>query len=192
MAEYVFLTTERLVLRPFAEADLDDVLALHGDPEVMRFINGGRPASRTTIRDEILPRLTRHHATFGTRGFWAAEDRTTGRFLGWFELRPLADDGPEVVELGYRLHRFAWGRGHATEGARALVHKGFTELGVRRVIAQTMAVNTASRRVLEKTGLTYVRTFHEDWPDPIAGAEHGEVEYALTETDRHRRLRQAP
>ncbi|GAB3983094.1 GNAT family N-acetyltransferase [Actinoallomurus acanthiterrae] len=190
MAEHVFLTTERLVLRPFTEADLDDVLALHGDPEVMRFIDGGRPASRTAIRDEALPRLMRHHASFG--GFWAAEDRTTGRFLGWFELRPLADDRPEVVELGYRLHRFAWGRGHATEGARALVRKGFTELGVRRVVAQTMAVNTASRRVLEKTGLTYVRTFYEDWPDPIAGAEHGEVEYALTETDWRRRLGQAP
>src|SRR4051812_10989381 len=158
----------------------------------MRFINGGRPASRDAIRDETLPRLMRPRPSFGPRGFWAAEDRTTRRFLGWFELPPLADDGPEVVELGYRLHRFAWGRGHATEGARALVRTGFTELGVRRVVAQTMAVNTASRRVLEKTGLTYVRTFHEDWPDPIEGAEHGDVEYALTETDWRRRLRQTP
>ena len=61
-----------------------------------------------------------------------------------------------------------------------MIRKGFTELGVRRVFAETMAVNLASRRVMEKSGLEYVRTFHQDWPDPIAGTEHGEVEYALT------------
>jgi RimJ/RimL family protein N-acetyltransferase len=54
---------------------------------------------------------------------------------------------------------------------------------VRRVFAQTMAVNTASRRVMEKAGLAHVRIFHEDWPDPIEGAEHGEVEYSLTKAD---------
>ena len=63
-----------------------------------------------------------------------------------------------------------------------MIRKGFTELGARRVFAETMAVNLASRRVMEKSGLRYVRTFHEDWPDPIAGSERGEVEYALEKT----------
>ena len=84
-------------------------------------------------------------------------------------------------ELGYRLRRSAWGKGYATEGSRALIRKGFTELGVRRVVAETMAVNTASRRVMEKAGLTLVRTFHQEWPDRIPGDEHGDVEYALTQ-----------
>jgi RimJ/RimL family protein N-acetyltransferase len=57
---------------------------------------------------------------------------------------------------------------------------GFTELGVQRVVATTMAVNRSSRRVLGKIGLQYVHTFHLDWPDPLDGSEHGEVEYALT------------
>jgi RimJ/RimL family protein N-acetyltransferase len=61
----------------------------------------------------------------------------------------------------------------------ALVRKAFTELGVQRVFAETMAVNHGSRRVLEKAGLVHVRTFHPDWDEPLDGAEHGEVEYAL-------------
>ncbi len=92
-------------------------------------------------------------------------------------------DNPERVDLGYRLRRSAWGKGHATEGSRALIRKGFAELGVRRVVAETMAVNAASRRVMEKAGLTYVRTFHKEWPWRIEGDEHGEVEYALTKAD---------
>jgi RimJ/RimL family protein N-acetyltransferase len=78
-------------------------------------------------------------------------------FLGWFEFRPLDDDSSAVVELGYRLNKAAWGRGYATDGARALMDKGFTELAVERVTANTMAVNQASRRVMEKSGLS-VRT----------------------------------
>ncbi len=89
--------------------------------------------------------------------------------------------------LGYRLRRSAWGKGYAKEGSRALIRKGFTELGVQRVVAETMAVNTASRRVMEKAGLTYVRTFHQEWPERIEGEEHGDVEYALTKSDWERR-----
>lgn len=72
------------------------------------------------------------------------------------------------------------GKGYATEGARALIHKGFAELGARRVIAQTMAVNLASRRVLEKGGLKLVRIFHQPWPYPVPGRDLGDAEYALS------------
>ncbi len=68
-------------------------------------------------------------------------------------------------------------------GARALIDKGFAELGVRRVWAQTMAVKTASRRVMEKAGLRYIRTFHAHFDDPLPGTEHGEVEYELRLAD---------
>jgi RimJ/RimL family protein N-acetyltransferase len=154
----------------------------------MRFINGGRPASREAIRTRILPRLLHDHPCFGTRGYWAAEEKATGAFLGWFAFRPLDDHDPRVVELGYRLNRAAWGAGYATEGSRALIHKGFTELGVERVTANTMAVNTRSRRVMEKAGLSFVRNFTEDWPEVIEGSEHGDVEYELTR-DAWERLR---
>ncbi|MBG0824131.1 GNAT family N-acetyltransferase [Planomonospora sp. ID91781] len=179
----VFLETERLVLRPFTDADADHLFALDDDPEVMRFINGGRPADHETIRTRVLPRLLRDYPCFGTRGYWAGEEKATGTFLGWFEFRPLDDHSPAVVELGYRLNRAAWGRGYATEGSRALVGKGFTDLGVERVVANTMAVNTRSRRVMEKVGLSFLRNFTEDWPEAIEGSEHGEVEYGLTRAD---------
>jgi len=107
-------------------------------------------------------------------------EKESGRFLGWFHYRPGEGAGELEPELGYRLHRFAWGRGYASEGSRALVDHGFRELGVQRVTAETMAVNVASRRVMEKAGLHCVRTFHADWPYRIPGDEHGDVEYALT------------
>ncbi|MEV6438505.1 GNAT family N-acetyltransferase [Streptomyces anulatus] len=175
-----FLETDRLVLRPVTDADAPGLLALDNDPAVMRYINGGRPTSPEDIRDRTLPRLLHDHPCTGTRGFWAAREKDTGAFLGWFELRPLDDHDPAVAELGYRLNRAAWGRGYATEGARALVDKGFTDLGIQRVTANTMAVNTGSRRVMEKTGLTFLRAYTEDWPEAIEGSEHGEVEYVLT------------
>ncbi|MGP4115334.1 GNAT family N-acetyltransferase [Streptomyces sp. 4N509B] len=178
----VFLETGRLVLRPFVDgdADVERLVALDGDPEVTRFLNGGKPTSREEVRTRTLPRLLHVHPGLGTRGYWAAEERETGAFLGWFEFRPLAEDSAAVVELGYRLRRAAWGRGYATEGSRALVDKGFTELGVERVTANTMAVNVRSRRVMEKAGLSFVRAYTGDWPEAIPGSEHGEVEYALT------------
>ncbi|MEV1010097.1 GNAT family N-acetyltransferase [Streptomyces sp. NPDC049881] len=166
------LTTDRLDLRPVTDADTDDIAALHADPEVMRFLTGGVPESRADVLAVALPRLRRP-------GYWTARERGTGAFAGWFEL--VAVDGePGTVELGYRLRRAAWGLGYATEGARALVAHGFTELGVRRVTANTMAVNAGSRRVMEKAGLSFVRAYHGDWPERIPGSEHGEVEYAVT------------
>ncbi|KJY41995.1 GNAT family acetyltransferase [Streptomyces sp. NRRL B-1568] len=180
---HVFLRTERLVLRPFTEADVDHLLALDNDSDVMRFINGGRPTSRKAIQAQTLPRLLRDYPCSGTRGYWAAEENATGAFLGWFEFRPLDDHSLAVVELGYRLNKAAWGKGYATEGSRALIDKGFTDLAVERVTANTMAVNTRSRRVMEKAGLSFLRNFTGDWPEAIAGSEHGEVEYELIRAD---------
>jgi RimJ/RimL family protein N-acetyltransferase len=183
----VFLETERLLLRRFTDSDVDNLFELDGDPEVMRFINGGKPTPHDKIRDDTLPRFLRSYERFEGLGVWATIERSTGEFLGWFEFYPWKDAGPEEVELGYRLRRSAWGKGYATEGSRALIQKGFAELGVRRVVAETMTVNTASRRVMEKAGLRYIRTFHQEWPDRIEGDEHGDVEYALTRADWERR-----
>ncbi|MEU9837366.1 GNAT family N-acetyltransferase [Streptosporangium sp. NPDC048047] len=177
----IFLETDRLTLRELTGADADHLFELDGDPEVMRYLNGGKPTPREEILDRVLPRMLHRHDVSGHPGYWAAEIRSTGEFIGWFELRPLVEEeAPESVELGYRLRRTAWGKGYATEGSRALVREGFAGLGVERVVARTMAVNTGSRNVMEKAGLRFVRTFHADWPEAIPGSEHGEVEYALT------------
>jgi RimJ/RimL family protein N-acetyltransferase len=178
-AVIVVLRTERLLLRRFTTADEDALVELDGDPVVMRLLTGGRPTPRAVVRDEVLPGILATYDEHPGYGCWAAVRPAGGEFLGWFALQPRADRPGDEVELGYRLRRPAWGHGYATEGSRALVRTAFTELGARLVFAETMAVNTASRRVLEKAGLRLVRTFHLDWADPIPGTEHGEVEYAL-------------
>lgn len=178
----VFLETGRLILRRFTDDDVDDLLGLDEDPEVMRFLTGGKPTLRAVIENKILPRFLSYYESFAGFGVWAAVEKSTGDFLGWFGLQP-SEDGRGEVELGYRLRRSAWGKGYATEGSRALIQKGFTELGVRRVKAETIAVNVASRRVMEKAGLTLTQNFHLGWEEPIPGAEYGEVEYALTRAD---------
>ena len=155
---------------------------MNSDPEVMRYLTGGKSTPREVIRDEIIPFHLGVYQRLDRLGTWAAE--SAGEFLGWFHLRPDAGTDITNVELGYRLRRPAWNKGYATEGSRALIGMGFTDLGVQRVFAQTMTVNTASRRVMEKCGLTLVRTFPYEGTDPIEGAEHGEVEYALTRETR--------
>ena len=178
-----FLETARLVLREFTDsaADVDALFALDDDPEVMRFLNGGRPASRAAIEARTLPRMRAGFPAYGDAvACWAAQERSTGRFVGWFALVPVDPDSPAVADLGYRLRRDAWGRGYATEGAVAVVDKGFRDLGVQTVVADTMTVNARSRRVLEKAGLRFVRPFTAEWPEVIEGSEQGDVEYALT------------
>lgn len=184
----VFLATDRLLLRQFTEDDAANLVDLDSDPEVMRFLTKGRPTPREVVRGEQLPRFLRNYERFdGRRGRWAVIEAASGQFAGWLSLEPPHDGGLHQAELGYRLRRSVWGTGYATEGARALIRKGFTELGVRRVRAQTMAVNLASRRVMEKAGLTYVRTFYLAFDDPIDGTELGEVEYALAKADWERK-----
>ena len=183
----ISLETERLTLRRFTDDDADNLFELDNDPEVMRYLTGGRTTARDVIRDETLPRFLHYYERFDSFGFWAAIEKSSGEFLGWFEFRPQEGGSLDEVELGYRLRRSGWSKGYATEGSQALIHKGFTELGVRRVFAETMAVNTASRRVMEKSGMKLVSAFHQEWPEPIDEAEYGEVEYALTRADWEKR-----
>ncbi|MFJ8913315.1 GNAT family N-acetyltransferase [Amycolatopsis sp. NPDC102389] len=176
----VFLETERLVLRQFTGADVDDLFALYDDPEVMRYLNGGEPADRAEIENVDLPAFLGYYERFPGYGFWAAIEKSSGDFLGWFHFRPLRGHHNDDPELGYRLNRSCWGKGYATEGSLALLEKGFTEFGAKRIWAATMAVNLGSRRVMEKVGMRHVRTYHEQFDHPIPGTEEGEVEYAIT------------
>ncbi len=183
--DLVVLETDRLTLRRFTEADADLLTELDSDPEVTFHITGGIPE----FDDEMLLHWLANYERWPGYGFFAAIEKDSGEFIGWFHLRPEADDDA-VPELGYRLRKAAWGRGYATEGSRALVDKAFGDLGARRVTAFTLAIHGASRRVMEKSGLRFIRLFHGDWPYSIPGDEHGDVEYAITreewEGDRRR------
>jgi RimJ/RimL family protein N-acetyltransferase len=176
----VFLETERLLLRQFDSDDADLLVELDGDPRVMRYITGGAATSRDEVEGEYLPAFLGYYERFPGYGFWAAVEKTTHDFLGWFHYRPSPGAPLDQPELGYRLRCAAWGKGFATEGSRALIARGFGEFDVQRVVASTMAVNTASRRVMEKSGMRLVRSYTADWPVSIPGDEHGGVEYAIS------------
>ncbi|WP_328994564.1 GNAT family N-acetyltransferase [Kribbella sp. NBC_01245] len=171
-----YVETERLAMRQFTLADVELLVDLDSDVEVMRYLTG-QPTPREQIADQDLPAILATYDSHPGLGKWAAYERTTGRFIGWFSLDPGL---PGEAELGYRLRRDAWGFGYAGEGAIALVRKGFAELGLTRINAITMAVNTGSRKVMQKAGLRFVRLFHEHFDDPLPGTEHGEVEYEIT------------
>ncbi len=188
---HVFLETERIVLRRFTEADVDNLFQLDSDPDVMSFLSGGPPTPRDVIKHDILPGMLRYYERGDRYGYWAAIEKATGDFLGWFHFRPAEGASPDEAELGYRLRKAAWGKGYGTEVSRALISKGFAELGVRRVVASTYEDNIGSRRVMEKAGMTLVRTYHLTpqeqlemygitLPELFPGDE---VEYALEKAD---------
>lgn len=164
----VFLETERLILRYFTEADAENLFQLDSDPEVMRFINGGKPTDYQVIQTQVLPKFLGHYEKYGDFGGWAVIEKNNQNFIGWLIFRPaceyrfaaelnLAED--DEIELGYRLCRSSWGKGYATEGSRALINKGFTELDVKKICAWALAKNKASTRVMQKVGLKLEREF---------------------------------
>lgn len=167
-------------LREFTSDDAEALVELDADPEVMRFINGGRPTPLEAVVRETLPEFLADYRDTPGFGHLAATDLADGSFIGWFALTARPERG---AELGYRLRKRFWGEGLATEGARALVDRGFAELGRRRIEASTMAVNHASRRVLEHCGFRLLRTEYGRYSDSIPGAEHGDVDYVLERAD---------
>jgi RimJ/RimL family protein N-acetyltransferase len=177
---HVVVETERLILRQFTADDVDNLVELDGDPDVMRYLTGGRTTPREEIETKTLPAFLGYYERPGGYGFWAVVERSTGEFLGWFHFRPGEGAPDDEPELGYRLRKSAWGQGYAAEGSRALIRRGFSELGVRRVIARTMVANAGSRRVMEKVGMRVLRTYELDGPYLIPGDEHGAIEYAIT------------
>jgi RimJ/RimL family protein N-acetyltransferase len=178
--------TQRLLLVPLADRHLDLEVELDSDPEVLRYLSG-----RAHTRDEVVASHAQRMALARKvpgLGYWMAfGNEQAGDFVGLMMLPPAhgpdQPDDPGVADLGFRILRRYWRQGLATEASRALLRHAFLTVGVRRVIAQTMAVNAASRGVMTAAGLSYARTYYPDWEDPLPGAEQGEVEYELTRAD---------
>lgn len=171
----------RLTFRPLTIADAGLLDSLNRAPGVMKFLDH-HPPTPGYVQTQFVPEKLSLATSFPGYGLWLAHLKTTGSFAGWFSLSPHTLDAGNA-ELGYRLLPQYWGQGLASEGARALLSHAFDQLNAHRVYAVTMAVNLPSRRVMERIGLKYVRTFHEEFNDPLPGTEEGEVEYALTRAD---------
>ncbi|GLY04222.1 MULTISPECIES: GNAT family N-acetyltransferase [Actinoplanes] len=177
-----YLETDRLTLRHFTADDADLLTELDSDPAVMRYLTGGEPTPPDHYRERGLRNILACYEKWnGDFGLFAAYEKGQGAFIGWFHLRPDWDGPLDEVELGYRLRQAAWGNGYATEGSRALLAKGFTELGVRLAWGETMCSNVTSQKVLEKAGMT-VACALETPPDMlmVEGAEQGGLRYEIS------------
>lgn len=147
------LQTPRLLLRHVHPTDQHALGHVFGDAEVMRFGDG--PQDEAWVARWIADRALRSYAERGF-GPYAVVERENQTVVGYCGLFFFSDiNGRPEIEIGYRLARAFWGRGYATEAARAVCDYGFGTLGLPRLVALVDPANTASIRVARKLGMTY-------------------------------------
>ena len=162
------LTTARLLLRRWRDADREPFARLNGDPEVMRHF----PSTLTPAEsDRSIDQFDREFEDRGY-GLWAVE--VTGRFpfIGFVGLHRASFEAhfTPAVEVGWRLDRPYWGRGYASEAARAALGFGFDDLGLDEIVSFTTHGNARSRAVMERLGM--VRDPDDDFDHPSVPAGH--------------------
>jgi ribosomal-protein-alanine N-acetyltransferase len=148
------IETDRLLLRTFTMADLEDLRLIFSDPEVVKYLGSGKPAGRKET-EYALRSIIRHRKRHGY-GRWAVIFKRTRELIGYGGLR-CYHGTPELV---YLLAKSYWGNGLATELAVASLRYGFEKLRFKRIVAMANQANKASHRVLEKVGMTFEKTAH--------------------------------
>jgi len=146
------LHTPRLILRPWSPEDAERLVAILQEPDILRYFPRTDPRPREKVDKYIAHHLS-HWQERGC-GHWAVVTLADGRVIGWNGLEFLPET--EETEVAYLLSKEVWGRGYATEAARAAVHFGFTNCGLEKIIGLTHPENIASARVLEKCGLKLI------------------------------------
>jgi ribosomal-protein-alanine N-acetyltransferase len=153
------LTTPRLVLREFVPGDVDDLFAMDGDPQVMRYLGSGLPPRTREQCADAIARMVAGGRTREGYGLLHASRRDDGTFVGGCGVFPVPEG--DDIEIAYRLPRAQWGKGYATEMARAVLAHALGTLRLSRVIGLVWPENVASQRVLEKIGMRDAGTaFH--------------------------------
>ncbi|HEY7851574.1 MAG TPA: GNAT family N-acetyltransferase [Caulobacteraceae bacterium] len=162
------LRTSRLILRDWRDDDFPAFAAMGADPAVMAHFPAllDRAAS-----DALAARIRAHHAAHGW-GSWAVEVPGEADFIGYVGLQTVSFDAPfaPAVEIGWRLARAHWGRGLATEAARAALAFGFERLALPEIVAFTVPANARSRAVMERLGMT--RDPADDFDHPRLAEGH--------------------
>jgi len=146
-------TTPRLAFERLCPEHEPLIHQMHRDAEQMALLGGVRTAEQTAA---YMERNLAHWDQYGY-GIWLLRDRATNDAIGRTLLRHLDVDGVDEVETGYGFFPAYWGRGFATEATLACLEHGWRELALPSIVAITLPVNVASRRVMEKTGMSYER-----------------------------------
>ncbi|GAA3928947.1 GNAT family N-acetyltransferase [Hymenobacter algoricola] len=163
----IFVETERLILRELLPSDDAGMFELDADPEVHRYL-GNKTVQTIGQSRELIAFVRRQYVDNGI-GRWAVVEKQTGAFVGWsgLKLAPGPTNGhTRYYDLGYRFIRRYWGRGYATETARASVQYGFDTLRLPLICGIADVRNLASNQVLQKVGLGFIETFD------LAGLPH--------------------
>lgn len=152
------LETERLVLRDLLAEDREGIFLLDSNPKVHEYL-GKKPMQTSEEAEAIIVQVRKQYLEFGI-GRWAVIDKHTEEFIGWCGLKyeQKLRSFP-YYDIGYRLREEFWGKGIATEAARAALNYGFSVLLLEEICAATAQGNTASMNVLEKIGFTFQGTF---------------------------------
>jgi len=148
----IVLETPRLILREYTDADAADFFRLNSDPDVMRYVPD-EPMQTVEDAHEVI--VSRPMVDYRERGFgrWACILRATGEHIGFCGLKYLKE--VEEVDLGFRFLPAHWGKGFATESAKACVNYGFTKLNLEEIAGFAEPDNHASIRILEKVGMQF-------------------------------------
>jgi RimJ/RimL family protein N-acetyltransferase len=166
--KYDELETERLKLRMWRESDIDAYAEMCGDPLVMRYLGPGKVLTRNEAWRSIAFFIGHWHL----RGYshWAVEEKATGAMIG--RIGFLNPEGWPGFEIGWTLARRAWGKGYATEGAKAALQYAFETLDQRHVISLIHPGNTPSMRVADRIGERFERkTRLFDWDVLVYGID---------------------
>lgn len=151
------LETKRLALREFNIDDAEHFYHLNSNPNVIRYT--GNSAFKNI---EEARSFLENYSDYQKNGFgrWAVIEKSSGEFLGWCGLK--YNEKLDETDIGFRFFEHFWNKGFATESAVGCIDYGFKELNLNKIVGRAMIENTASIKVLQKTGLEYERDFDFD------------------------------
>lgn len=169
------ITTQRLHLRNWLSTDADPFYAINQDPLVYEYLKG--PMTMDEVRD-FIDRMQQQF-TLGGYTLWAVEEKSSGAMMGFVGLNHT--DWPAhftpAVEIGWRLGSQYWGKGYATEAAKAVLSYAFEALSLTELVSLTAVANQRSRRVMEKIGMTHDPA--DDFNHPKLPADHPLLRHVL-------------
>jgi len=147
--------------------DAQALWELDQDPEVMHFINGGKPNSMDTIKEVFLPRMKAYTDETKGWGIWQVSDKITQEYVGWVLVRPMGffSDEPKLndLELGWRFFQKSWGKGYASEAAITIKNSIASQHNVDYVSALAVEDNHGSIGVMKNVGMAFIRKYvHKD------------------------------
>jgi ribosomal-protein-alanine N-acetyltransferase len=157
----IILKTERLFLRRFVMDDLEPLSAFYSNPDVVKYIPDA-PRTYEETKEE-LEWFLNGHPKFPELGLWATIHKETEEFIGRCGLLPWTIDDQHEVEVAFALSKEYWGKGLATEAARALIHYGFEHLQLSRLICLIDHDNKASIHVATKIGMTFEKESKDEY-----------------------------